>query len=149
VFGDFVHQIPVRPNDKLKVGWDCEGDMLPCRARESVVCFRNPLVGGLLAAGGAELGFACVRGAVGEAACLAEELVESEEVCTANQHFKHVDDDRIADKGSMTDEELPPVPIVYEDVPEPDFAANVLHMSWKLLYTKICLQQKAAAATAA
>ena len=114
---DQAHQVPVCPDDELKIFRDGEGDVLPGRFGQPGVRIGDPLVCRLFSAGGAEPGFTGVRSIEEHKAFRAQKSMESECPCPAGKQFDYIDDDGETYEMAFQEEELPPVAIVEENIP--------------------------------
>lgn len=118
-----AHQIPVCPDDELKIARDGEGDMLPGRVWQPGIRIGDPLVCRLFSAGRAKSGLAGVWSINELHAFRAEKPMEAECLSPADKQFDYIDDDGRTHEMAFLEEELPPVAIVEENIPYSYFAA--------------------------
>ena len=117
----------IDPEEGLQGFGECPGDMLPGGIREVVERGLDPVVGGFFATGGAETGFAGMRGLHASATGGADKDMPAEECRSTDEQFEHIDKNRFAEEVPMGQKEPPPVAVVEEDVSEFDGAADEFH----------------------
>ena len=117
------HQVPVCPDDELKIARDGEGDMLPDRVWQPGIRIGDPLVCRLFPAGWAKSRLAGVWSINEHYAFRAEKPMEPECLSPADKQFDYIDDDGRTHEMAFLEEEIPPVAVVEENIPYSYFAA--------------------------
>jgi len=124
---DFVEEVAVEPEKRLKMSGQSEGNVLPSRVRECVKSGFDPIVGGFFPAGGTETRFAGMRRLDPAKAFWADKDMPAEKRSSAGKHFKHIKNNGFTNQFSMAKKEPPPVAVINEDVPDFDLTAYEFH----------------------
>jgi hypothetical protein len=122
-----VQEMAIDPEEGLKLGGQRPGDMLPDGVGEGVERGVDPMVGGFFSAGGAETGFAGMRGFDLATTGGTDPYMPAEETRSTDEHFEHIDNNRFAEEVPMGQKEPPPVAVVEEEVSEFDRTADEFH----------------------
>jgi hypothetical protein len=101
--------------------------MLPEGVGQGVDGGIDPIVGGLFSAGGAEAGFAGMRGLDAFKALRTHERMVAEEGGVADQHFEDIDNDSGTNQLGVRQPESPPVAVVEKNISDFDMTADEFH----------------------
>lgn len=123
----FVEKVAVEPEERLKMSWDGESNVLPSRVRERIKSGFDPIISILFAAGGTEARFAGMRCLDLAETFWADKDMPAKQRSPAGKHLEHVDDNGLANQLAVGEEEFPPVAVIKKDVPDFDFTADEFH----------------------